>query len=189
MPRVDLSTREYKGQVVVALRGELDIADAANVAAALTEIVARRPQIIIDLAGLNFIDSSGVAALARGRKLARLVGGELRLAAPQPRVRRMLTLSRLIDVLPVHASVDEAAGHAPRRRAGSRVPCPRRRDMNPARTPGSRLCPCSAVTRAMTRQARPGRAQLRDSKASAAARQAPPRCRIRPRAGSHTGPA
>jgi anti-sigma B factor antagonist len=111
---VDLSTRDYDGYGVVALRGELDIADAAAVVAALAVVIAREPEIIIDLAGLEFIDCGGVAALARGRELARLAGGELRLAAPQPRVLRMLTLTRLIDVLPVHASVDEAAGHIPR---------------------------------------------------------------------------
>jgi anti-sigma B factor antagonist len=128
MPRVDLSTREYKGQVVVALCGELDIADAANVAAALTEIVARRPQIIVDLAGLNFIDSSGVAALARARKHARHAGGEVVLAAAQPQVTRLLTLIRLIDAFPVHSSVDEAAcqDKNPQRAASS--PGPKHRD-------------------------------------------------------------
>jgi anti-sigma B factor antagonist len=111
---VDLSSRDCGGHVVVALRGELDIADASDVAAALAVVVAREPQIIVDLAGLTFIDGSGVAALARGRELARLAGGELRLAAPQSRVLRMLGLTCMIDVLPVHASVDEAAGHTPR---------------------------------------------------------------------------
>jgi anti-sigma B factor antagonist len=111
---VDLSTRDYDGYVVVALRGELDIADAAAVVAALAVVIAREPEIIIDLAGLEFIDCGGVTALARGRELARLAGGQLRLAAPQPRVLRMLTLTRLTDVLPVHASVDEAAGYTPR---------------------------------------------------------------------------
>ncbi len=109
MARVDLSTREYSGQAVVALRGELDIADAASVAAALMEIVARWPQIIVDLAGLEFIDSSGVAALARARKHARCAGGEVVLAAAQPQVARFLTLIRLIDAFSIHGSVDEAA--------------------------------------------------------------------------------
>ena len=68
---VDLSTREFRGHVVVALDGELDVVDAASVAAALVTVAAREPEIIVDLAALEFIDSSGVAALARGRKLAR----------------------------------------------------------------------------------------------------------------------
>ena len=51
-----------------------------------------------------------MAALARARKLARHRGGDLLLAAPQQQVLRVLTLTRLIDVFPVYASVDEAAG-------------------------------------------------------------------------------
>jgi anti-anti-sigma regulatory factor len=53
-----------------------------------------------------------VAALARGRKHARHAGGDLVLAAPQQQVLRVLTITRLIEVFPVHASVDEAAGSA-----------------------------------------------------------------------------
>src|SRR6266480_6459126 len=80
MISVDLSTRDCGGHVIVALRGELDMADAVSVAAALAAVAAREPEIIVDLAGLEFIDSSGVAALARGRKQARHAGGDLRLA-------------------------------------------------------------------------------------------------------------
>jgi anti-sigma B factor antagonist len=114
MLSVDMSTREVDGHVIVALRGELDVADAVSVAAALAALAARNLEIIVDLAGLDFIDSSGVAALARGRKHARHAGRDLALAAPQQQVLRVLTLTRLIDVLPVHASVDEAARGAGR---------------------------------------------------------------------------
>ena len=112
MVGVDLSARECDGQVIVALRGVLDVAEAASVAAALTAVAARQRDIIIDLAGLEFIDSSGVAALVWGRRQARQAGGELLLAAPQQQVLRVLTLTRLIDVFPVYASVAEAAGSA-----------------------------------------------------------------------------
>ena len=93
---VDLSTRECGGHVVVALCGELDLVDAADVAAALAAAVACEPRIIVDLAGLDFIDCSGVAALARGRRHARQAGGDLLLAAPQQQVLRSAswTISR-----------------------------------------------------------------------------------------------
>jgi len=113
---VDLSTRECDGHVVVALGGELDLVDAADVAAALVTIAAREPEIVVDLAGLEFIDSSGVAALARGRKLARHAGGDLLLAAPRQPVLRVLAVIRLVDDFSVYASVEEAAGSAGRSR-------------------------------------------------------------------------
>jgi len=51
MCSVDLSTRGCDGRVVVALRGELDVADAANVVAALAAVAVREREIIVDLAG------------------------------------------------------------------------------------------------------------------------------------------
>ena len=106
----DLTTRSCDGHAVVALRGELDLADAVAVAAALTAVAVREPGIIVDLAGLEFLDSSGVAALAYARRQARKAGGDLLLAAPQQQVLRVLTITRLVDDFSVHASVQEAAG-------------------------------------------------------------------------------
>jgi anti-sigma B factor antagonist len=113
---VDLSTREFDGHVVVALGGELDLVDAAGVAAALATVAEREPEIIVDLAALELIDSSGVAALARGRKLARYAGGDLLLAAPRQQVLRVLAITRLVDDFSVYASVEEAADSAGRSR-------------------------------------------------------------------------
>ena len=112
---VDLSTRECDGHVVVALGGEL---------AALMTVAAREPEIIVDLAALEFIDSSGVAALARGRTHARHAGGDLLLAAPRQPVLRVLAVNRLADNFSVHASVEAAAASVRRSR---RVVVPLRR--------------------------------------------------------------
>lgn len=117
MASVDLNTRKCGGRVVVTLCGVLDVLDAVSVAAALVAVAAQEPEIIVDLAGVEFMDSSGVAALVRGRKHARHAGGDLLLAAPQQQVLRVLAITRLIDVFSVHASVDEAAGSAWRSRA------------------------------------------------------------------------
>jgi anti-sigma B factor antagonist len=121
---VDLRTRECDGHVVVALGGELDLVDAASVAAALVTVMAGEPEIIVDLAALEFIDSSGVAALVRGRTHARRAGGDLLLAAPRQPVLRALAATRLVDGFSVHASVEEAAASARRSR---RVVVPLRR--------------------------------------------------------------
>lgn len=112
MVSITLSSRECDGRAVVALRGELDVAGAASVAAALIAVAARARELIVDLAGLEFIDSSGLAALVLARKRARQAGGDLLLAAPQAQVLRVLAAARLAGVFDVHASVGQAAGSA-----------------------------------------------------------------------------
>jgi anti-sigma B factor antagonist len=109
---MDLGSGESCGHVVVALHGELDLVDAAAVAAALRLVVAREPRIIVDLAGLEFIDASGVAALSRGRRHARDAGGDLLLAAPRRLVRRVLAIIWEAGDSAVHASVAAAVASA-----------------------------------------------------------------------------
>jgi len=109
---MDLGSGRARGHVVVALRGELDLVDAAAVAAALKAVAARERWIIVDLAGLEFIDASGVAALSRGRGHARNAGGELLLAAPRRQVRLVLAIIWDTEGSRIHASVAEAAAGA-----------------------------------------------------------------------------
>jgi anti-anti-sigma factor len=124
MFRMDLGSGDSGGYVVVALRGELDLMDAAAVAAALRAVAARQPRIIADLAGLEFIDASGVASLSRGRRHARNAGGDLLLATPQRMVRRVLAILWEVDGSAVYASVAEAAASAVASRLVA-VPIPR----------------------------------------------------------------
>jgi len=108
MVSMDLSTVVKDGHAVVGLRGELDVNDAAGVTVALADVVVGHPGIIIDLTALDFIDCSGLWALTRAREQAGRAGGGLLLAAPQHLVLRVLALTGLADVVPVHASVEQA---------------------------------------------------------------------------------
>ena len=113
MLRVDLTTPQGCGPVVAALRGDLDAAAAADAETALAAAAACGPWVVADLAGLEFIDCSGISALARVRERARLAGGDLLLAAAPEQVLRLLILTGLIAVFPVHASTRQAATAAP----------------------------------------------------------------------------
>jgi anti-sigma B factor antagonist len=119
MVSVELSTRADDRQVVAVLRGELDVAEAANVAASLAVVADTGRDVIVDLEGLEYIDSSGLAALVLARQHARRAGGDVLLAAPQQQVLRMLAITRLLDVFAVHARVDEAVAAAVRVPAAS----------------------------------------------------------------------
>lgn len=125
MFNLHISTRECDGYISVALRGELDLANADDAATALLAAVSRKPLIVVDLAGLTFIGASGVTALLRARGDARNAGGDLYLCAPQAQARKILGIIRLVDAFSVHASAAEAADHAGRfRRTVVPLPLP-----------------------------------------------------------------
>jgi anti-sigma B factor antagonist len=118
---MDLSTRECDDQIVVALRGELDVTVAASAASGLAAVTDRGRVIIVDLGDLEFIDASGLAVLALARQHRRHAGGDLLLAGPQRRVLRILTVTRLIDAFSVHACVADAVTSSVRSRAAAEV--------------------------------------------------------------------
>lgn len=65
------------------------------------------PCVILDLHGVNFMDSSGLGAIISVRKTLG-ARGELRLAGVQPEVRALFELTRLIRVLPLYEDVQQA---------------------------------------------------------------------------------
>ena len=151
MLNADVSIRYFDGQAVVALRGELNLADTPRVAAHLiAAVTAYGPSVIVDLAGLEGIGYSGLSALLRVRKWTRQNGGDLPLAAPQPPVRRLLQATGLIDVFSVYPSVEKAASSA--RRAQTRSPTvPRQPRSARVTRPGGRRPVCRAARHSLVR--------------------------------------
>jgi anti-anti-sigma factor len=96
----------------VALSGELDATDAEGIDALITTVAVRVPWLIVDLAGLEFIDCAGMRALAAAGRQARQAGGALVLAAPQHPVLRVFGRTGLMTGVPVCATVEQAAGIA-----------------------------------------------------------------------------
>lgn len=107
---LDLSIRDVGGHAVVALSGELVLADAPAVASYLMAAVAACGQsIIVDLERLEYIDSRGLGILLCVQQWARRRGGDLSLAAPQRQVREVLEGCGMTGVFSVSHSVPEAA--------------------------------------------------------------------------------
>ncbi len=97
------------GVVVARPVGRLDLISAAATKTRLSETAAGgHPRIVIDLAGVSFIDSTGLGALIGALKAARQHGGDLRLARPTDQAKLLLSLTALDRVMKPYASVDEA---------------------------------------------------------------------------------
>ncbi len=96
------------GCVVVAVRGELDVCTAADGLSALSAPAAAGARVVVDLAGLAFMDCYSLNEIMAVRARARRAGGDLVLAGPQPMVLRLLVLCDVVSRGLVFASVDEA---------------------------------------------------------------------------------
>jgi anti-sigma B factor antagonist len=64
--------------------------------------------LVVDLARVSFLDSSGIGVLVGALHRVREHHGSITLVAPSPRVRQVLGLTGVTQVMPVHASLDEA---------------------------------------------------------------------------------
>lgn len=102
---------EHRGDaLVVVLGGELDLYNADEVRNVLAEAIdGGTSLIVVDLAEVEFVDSTALGVLLEAR--SRLGADGLVLAAPRLEIRRALEVSGLDRHLAVHASVDEALGH------------------------------------------------------------------------------
>ncbi len=108
MPGIELETSARDGHAVVALRGELDVSGAAGIEAGIAAVVVPGQSPILDMSALDFMDCASLGALLRVQGLARSCGGDVVLAAPGRRARRLLVVSGQDQVFRVHPSVEAA---------------------------------------------------------------------------------
>jgi anti-anti-sigma factor len=89
------------GTARVAVTGEIDLSTAGVLRTKLLNVLsALHPhRIEVDLAGVTFLDCSGVTVLIVAGNAAARTGCQLRITNPQPIVRRVLDLTGLLDVL------------------------------------------------------------------------------------------
>ena len=105
--RADVSSLD--GWTVVSLFGELDVASAPNLREQLIQLVSQGSHmLVLDLEGLDFLDSTGLGAIISALKRARTNGGDLRLVCTQSRIRRLFEITALDKAFPLFPSLDAA---------------------------------------------------------------------------------
>lgn len=106
---IEFATRS--GAEIARLPSTVVLANAAGVRSALEQrIAAGTTRLVLDLARVEFADSSGLTAILACITSARRRGGDVALLSPTPRVRALIELTRLDDVVTV--TDDEAAAVA-----------------------------------------------------------------------------
>lgn len=81
----------------ISVRGEIDAHTAPQVADALA--AADRPELSIEMSGVDFVDSSGLRVLVEAHQRVEAGGGRLRLIDVSPAVKRLLDISGVGEYL------------------------------------------------------------------------------------------
>jgi len=93
---------------VLPLEGEIDLHGSSRVERSLASIIAKRPeQVVVDLSGVTFIDSSGLAVLINAVQDIKEYGGKLTLAGINNNVRSIFEIARLDQFFLIDPGDDE----------------------------------------------------------------------------------
>ncbi|MBE4733537.1 STAS domain-containing protein [Streptomyces caniscabiei] len=103
------TTRAADGSTVVTLHGELDLPAVPALSAALDDLTAvPRPDLVLDLRSVTFVDCSGLGVLCRAKSRIRGRHGRLRLVTRASAFRRLLRCTGLSDAFEVRPDLPEA---------------------------------------------------------------------------------
>jgi anti-sigma B factor antagonist len=103
--RVELkvTTQSHGDQAIMSVAGEIDLYTAPRLHSELmSALAASTPlRLTVDMAGVEFCDSTGMNVLLAAQRRARESGGDLQLASPRPAIRKVLQVTGLESVFTV----------------------------------------------------------------------------------------
>jgi anti-sigma B factor antagonist len=115
---VDVDERD--GATVVAVGGELDLGSSPRLRdAAVRQLLAGDREVVLDLTGVEFIDSTGLGVIVAVLKRARTLGADLRLVIGRQRVLAPFRITGVDALLPIHDDLDAALAAASAARSAS----------------------------------------------------------------------
>ncbi|AZR72293.1 anti-sigma F factor antagonist [Anoxybacter fermentans] len=108
---MELHIKKKKDTLIVQIKGELDLHTADDLRQGIDQYLQKYPSLknlILDLKGIEFIDSSGLGVILGRYKTIKQRGGNLAAVAVSPRVRRIFELSGMLKIIRIYENKAEA---------------------------------------------------------------------------------
>jgi anti-sigma B factor antagonist len=106
---LSLNVRTVGEQSVLDVVGEVDVYSAPELRERLSELLkASTPSLVVNLAEVSFLDSTGIGTLVAGLNRAVQFGGTLTLVCDHERILKLFRITGLDTVFSIRPSVDEA---------------------------------------------------------------------------------
>jgi len=107
--KLSVEARNHGGVIVVYCQGRIVYRDeAAALSRVVGEVLHNGSKLVLDLSGVDSMDSAGIGELALLQTWARDRNAELKCAGPSTVVRTLLELTNLDSVLDVHPTLEAA---------------------------------------------------------------------------------
>ena len=104
------TARKHGDATIVECSGRLVLGEeSAHLRKVVKDVLATSNRVVLDLGAVSYIDSSGLGTLAGLYAAAKNVGGEIKLANLNTRMRDMLQMTRLLTVFDVYRRAEDAA--------------------------------------------------------------------------------
>jgi len=108
-----LATTDENGIAVIAAHGEIDVSTAPQLRQAIVEVASAGPgPLVIDLADVDFLDSTGLGVLVSGLKRFRTMGSDVILVVAANRILKVFEITGLTQVFRLHATREAAVAAA-----------------------------------------------------------------------------
>ena len=108
---LSLSTETIGDRTIVKVGGEIDVYTAPKLREQLVELVNDGSfHLVVDMEGVDFLDSTGLGVLVGGLKKVRAHDGSLQLICTQDRLLKIFRITGLAKVFVIHDSADGAHG-------------------------------------------------------------------------------
>jgi anti-sigma B factor antagonist len=104
-----IDMRRLNSRAVVDVKGEIDVYTAPKLREKLIELVSEGSyDIVVNLEGVDFLDSTGLGVLVGALKRVKAHDGELSLVCTQDKILKIFKITGLTKVFPIHNSVEDA---------------------------------------------------------------------------------
>ena len=104
---LSIETENVGDAVVLHVAGEVDVFTAPQLREALVGAIEQGSRdVVVDLQGVDFLDSTGLGVLVAGLKRVRQYGGDLSLVCTREHILKILDITGLVKVLRVYDSVE-----------------------------------------------------------------------------------
>ncbi len=122
-----MEERNVGAAVVITVRGRFAVNTDPDLADDLQGRIGRaldsgHSRVVLDLASVSYVDSMGLGEIIRAHHRARRVGGALKILSPSPHVLAQLTLTKLVTVIGVCHSLEDAVEESAEREAADTGP-------------------------------------------------------------------